>query len=255
MNYERPHATLVGEGATAGPGRALAGQSPPPRPGLRRRPLIRDRKTLGHRLPVVPLGTHVIEYGLQIGEREPGLCQRCEHSQLRVIAWCVLWRCIALSNGRVHAMQLGRLDMPFAVVVFSAGDVAGFDYSQDGGFIQAGCCCGWRECVGHGALRTVAGERCVPRCAAMINDQLRVAWNFLIDTRRVRPRAAYCGSSPRQPTADREKPDQFVTGRLLPRVEHLLNDLRVRPSRRSARAASSWRPLSATPQIDVVFVF
>jgi len=49
------------------PGQAL----PPRRPGLRRRrrrSLIRDRQTLSHRLPVVPLRTHVIERGLQIGE-------------------------------------------------------------------------------------------------------------------------------------------------------------------------------------------
>jgi hypothetical protein len=94
--------------------------------------------------------------------------------QLHVIARCVLWRCIGACNGRVNPVQLARLDMPFAVFVFGAGNLAGFDRAQDRGSVQAPSPLRRGEGVGHGVAYH-CGECCAPQCAAMVNFRLGLA--------------------------------------------------------------------------------
>jgi hypothetical protein len=79
-------------------------------------PLIRDRQALSDSLPIVPLRTHVIERGFQVGQ--PGFRQRCTYVQFHVFARCALRRRIGVRNRRINSVQLAWLDMPLAVLVF-----------------------------------------------------------------------------------------------------------------------------------------
>ena len=94
--------------------------------------------------PVVAILAHVLEHGLQVGEAllgQLGAVLRLHQCGRCAMARSVAIRTVALRR-RIDAVQLGGLDPPLPERILGGRQTAGFDRSENGGFVDAAGRCG-----------------------------------------------------------------------------------------------------------------